>query len=79
MVKRDAASDDFYARLNDYYYQFLRIGNNYNQTVKTFHQHFSEGSATARLARLEQYTRELRDNAEQVLRLAKQYEERDDR
>lgn len=79
MVTRDAASDDFYARLNDYYYQFLRIGNNYNQTVKSFHRHFSAASAAARLAKLEQYTKELRDNAERVLKLAREYRQRDAR
>ena len=79
MVTRDAAKDDFCARLNDYYYQFLRVGNNYNQVVKSFHTHFTEASAEARLAKLVRYTQQLRDNAERVLALAREYEKQNDR
>ena len=34
VVKRDPSKVQFVARLNDFYFQFQKLGNNYNQIVK---------------------------------------------
>ena len=41
VVKRDPAKVQFIARLNDFYFQFQKLGNNYNQIVKAINAHFS--------------------------------------
>ena len=35
VVRRDPSKVQFIARLNDFYYQFQKLGNNYNQIVNT--------------------------------------------
>ncbi len=34
VIKRDPSKTQFIARLNDFYFQFQKLGNNYNQIVK---------------------------------------------
>jgi len=41
VVRRDPSKAQFIARLNDFYFQFQRIGANYNQFVKAINAHFS--------------------------------------
>lgn len=59
VVRRDPSKTEFVARLNDFYYQFQRIGNNYNQVVKAINTHFSSATITRQIAVLEQRTCEL--------------------
>ena len=59
VVRRDPSKTEFVARLNDFYYQFQRIGNNYNQVVKAINTHFSSVTIPRQIAVLEQRTSEL--------------------
>lgn len=59
VVRRDPSKTEFVARLNDFYYQFQRIGNNYNQVVKAINTHFSSVTIPRQIAVLEQRTCEL--------------------
>lgn len=59
VVRRDPSKTEFVARLNDFYYQFQRIGNNYNQVVKAINTHFSSVTIPRQIAALEQRTCEL--------------------
>ncbi len=43
VLKCDPTNVQFMARLNDFYYQFQRIGNNYNQIVKAVNARLSWG------------------------------------
>lgn len=60
VLKRDPLKVQFLARLNDFYFQFQRIGNNYNQIVKAINVHFSNVAIPHQIAMLEQRTRELK-------------------
>lgn len=66
----------FYKRLNNFYYQFQSIGNNYNQVVHAINRGFTEQSARLLLARLIEQTRDLKRLSEQILALAKEFNER---
>lgn len=66
----DPAAASIAARLDNYYYQFSRLGNNYNQVVKKVNTHFSERTIPSQLYELEQYTRDLKRLSEQIIRLA---------
>ncbi len=59
VVRHDPSKTEFVARLNDFYYQFQRIGNNYNQVVKAINTHFSSATIPRQIAALEQRTSEL--------------------
>lgn len=71
VVKRDPSKTQFIARLNDFYYQFQRIGNNYNQVVKAINAHFSNVAIPHQIAALEQRTRELKALSIEILNLTK--------
>ena len=75
VIKRDPSKVQFIARLNDFYFQFQRIGHNYNQVVKAINAHFSSITITQQIAALEQRTRELKALNIEILNLAKQAKE----
>ena len=58
--------------LNDFYFQFQKLGNNYNQIVKAINSHFSNVAIPHQIAALEQRTRELKALSIEILSLAKQ-------
>ena len=60
VIKRDPSKTQFIARLNDFYFQFQKLGNNYNQIVKAVNSHFSNVAIPHQIAMLEQRTRELK-------------------
>ena len=75
VIKRDPSKVQFIARLNDFYFQFQRIGANYNQVVKAINTHFSNVAIPHQVAMLEQHTRELKALSHEILNLAKQAKE----
>mgnify|MGYP007057650624 CR=1 FL=1 len=75
VVKRDPSKVQFIARLNDFYFQFQKLGNNYNQIVKAINAHFSNVAIPHQIAALEQRTRELKALSIEILNLAKQAKE----
>ena len=76
VVKRDPSKVQFIARLNDFYFQFQKLANNYNQIVKVINSHFSNIAIPHQIAMLEQRTRELKALSLEILNLAKQAKER---
>ncbi|MCD8033030.1 MAG: hypothetical protein LUF83_01870 [Alistipes sp.] len=58
--------------MNDFYFQFQKLANNYNQVVKAFNSHFSNIAIPHQIALLEQRTRELKALSIEILNLAKQ-------
>ena len=72
VVKRDPSKTQFVARLNDFYFQFQKLANNYNQIVKAVNAHFSNVAIPHQIAMLEQRTRELKALSLEILNLAKQ-------
>ena len=75
VIKRDPSKTQFIARLNDFYFQFQKLGNNYNQIVKVINAHFSNVAIPHQIAALEQRTRELKALSIEILNLAKQTKE----
>ena len=75
VVMRNPSKVQFIARLNDFYFQFQKLGNNYNQVVKAVNAHFSSVTITQQIAALEQRTRELKALSIEILNLAKQAKE----
>lgn len=71
VVRRDPSKGEFVARLNDFYYQFQRIGSNYNQIVKAVNTHFSKTAIPHQIVALEQRTRELKALSIEILELAR--------
>ena len=71
VIKRDPSKTQFIARLNDFYFQFQKLGNNYNQIVKAVNSHFSNVAIPHQIAMLEQRTRELKALSIEILNLAK--------
>ena len=72
VVRRDPSKGEFVARLNDFYYQFQRIGSNYNQIVKAVNTHFSKTAIPHQIAALEQRTCELKALSIEILELARE-------
>lgn len=72
VIKRDPSKTQFVARLNDFYFQFQKLANNYNQVVKVINAHFSNVAIPHQIAALEQWTRELKTLSIEILNLAKQ-------
>ena len=72
VIRRDPSKVQFIARLNDFYFQFKKLGNNYNQIVKAINSHFSNVAIPHQIAALEQRTRELKALSIEILSLAKQ-------
>ena len=54
VVRRDPSKVQFVARLNDFYFQFQKLGNNYNQIVKAVNTHFSNITIPHQIAAWEQ-------------------------
>ena len=75
VLKRDPSKVQFIARLNDFYFQFQKLANNYNQVVKAINAHFSSVTIPHQIAMLEQRTRELKTLSIEILHLAKQAKE----
>ena len=75
VVRRDPSKTQFVVRLNDFYFQFQRIGANYNQVVKVINAHFSNVAIPHQIALLEQRTRELKALSIEILNFAKQAKE----
>ena len=75
VIKRDPSKVQFVARLNDFYFQFQKLANNYNQVVKAINSHFSSVAIPHQIAALEQRTRELKAFSIEILHLAKQAKE----
>ena len=75
VVKRDPSKVQFIARLNDFYFQFQKLGNNYNQIVKAINAHISNVAIPHQMAMLEQRTRELKALSIEILNLTKQAKE----
>ena len=75
VIKRDPSKTQFVARLNDFYFQFQKLANNYNQVVKVINAHFSNIAIPHQIAMLEQRTRELKALSIEILNLAKQAKE----
>ena len=71
VVKRDPSKTQFVARLNDFYFQFQKLANNYNQIVKAVNSHFSNVAIPHQIAALEQRTRELKALSIEIFNLAK--------
>ena len=75
IIRRDPSKVQFIARLNDFYFQFQKLANNYNQVVKAVNAHFSNVAIPHQVAMLEQRTRELKALSIEILNLAKQAKE----
>ena len=75
VIKRDPSKVQFVARLNDFYFQFQKLANNYNQIVKVINAHFSNVAIPHQIALLEQRTHELKTLSIEILNLAKQAKE----
>ena len=71
VVRRDPSKTQFVARLNDFYFQFQKLANNYNQIVKVITAHFSNIAIPHQIAALEQRTRELKAFSIEILNLVK--------
>ena len=74
VIRRDPSKVEFLTRLNDLYFQFQRVGNNYNQVVRAINSHFTNVSIPRRIAALEQHTREQKALSLEILNLTKQAE-----
>lgn len=72
VVRRDPSKGEFVAWLNDFHYQFQRIGSNYNQIVKAVNTHISKTAIPHQIAALEQRTRELKALSIEILELARE-------
>ena len=75
IIRRDLSKVQFITRLNDFYFQFQKLGNNYNQIVKAINSHFSNVAIPHQIAALEQRTREFEALSIVILDLAKQAKE----
>ena len=75
VILRDPSKVEFLTQLNDLYFQFQRVGNNYNQVVRAINSHFSNVSIPRQIVALEQHTRELKALSIEILNLTKQAEE----
>ena len=75
VIKRDPSKTQFVARLNDFYFQFQKLANNYNQIVKAVNAHFSNIAIPHQIAALEQRTREMKALSIEILSFAKQAKE----
>ena len=76
VVRIDPTLGRYVTRLNQFYEQIQRVGNNYNQIVKAINAHFSNVAIPHQIAMLEQRTRELKALSLEILNLAKQAKER---
>ena len=75
VVRRAPSKVQFIARHNEFYFQFQKLANNYNQIVKVVNAHFSNIAIPHQIAMLEQQTRELKVLSIEILNPAKQAKE----
>ena len=75
VVRIDPTLGRYVTRLNQFYEQIQRVGNNYNQIVKAINAHFSNIAIPHQIAMLEQRTRKLKALSIEILNLAKQAKE----
>lgn len=73
--KIDTSKAQFIARLNDFYWQFSKLGNNYNQVVRQVHSRYSDRAILTQLDILTGYTRQLKALSLRIEALAKQMRE----
>lgn len=73
VVKNDAATVGFTAKLTELNSQIRRIGVNYNQVVKELHVKFGEQKARMMLYKLEQVTIEIAQIGREVLQLCSEF------
>ena len=76
VIKIDKANVDFCEKLSSFHAQFRGVAVNYNQVVKELRSHFSEKKAMALLYRLEAMTRQMMEQGQQIVALAKEARER---
>ena len=75
VYKIDTSKAQFIARLNDFYWQFSKLGNNYNQVVRQVHSRYSDRAILTQLDILTGYTRQLKALSLRIEALAKQMQE----
>ena len=75
IIRRAPSKVQFIARHNEFYFQFQKLANNYNQIVKVVNAHFSNIAIPHQIAMLEQQTRELKVLSIEILNPAKQAKE----
>ena len=63
VVRIDPTLGRYVTRLNQFYEQIQRVGNNYNQIVRAVNTHFSHTAIPRQVLLLERRTRELRYSA----------------
>ena len=76
VIKTDKTMVDFYEKLSSFHAQFRGVAVNYNQVVKELRSHFSEKKAMALLYRLEGLTREMMQQGQQIVAMAREARER---
>ena len=72
VVRIDPTSGRYVTRLNQFYEQIQRVGNNYNQIVRAVNTHFSHTAIPRQVLLLERRTRELKALSEQVIALSRE-------
>lgn len=72
VVRIDPTLGRYVTRLNQFYEQIQRVGNNYNQIVRAVNTHFSHTAIPRQVLLLERRTRELKALSEQVIALSRE-------
>ena len=72
VVRIDPTLGRYVTRLNQFYEQIQRVGNNYNQIVRAVNTHFSHTAIPRQVLLLERRTRELKALSEQVVALSRE-------
>ena len=75
VVRIDPTLGRYVTRLNQFYEQIQRVGNNYNQVVKAINTYLSRNMLPRQTDTLVAYTRELKALSEQVSELTKRLRE----
>ena len=76
VIKVDHNTIQFCEQLSSFHAQFRGVAVNYNQVVKELRSHFSEKKAMALLYRLESMTRQMMEQGQQIVALAKEAKEK---
>ena len=74
VVRIDPTLGRYVTRLNQFYEQIQRVGNNYNQVVRALKNNFGEKRARALLYKLERLSLELMLICKKVMALTQEYE-----
>ena len=72
VVRIDPTLGRYVTRLNQFYEQIQRVGNNYNQIVRAVNTHFSHTAIPRQVLLLERRTRALKALSEQVITLSRE-------